>query len=138
MTLHSNTPGNIVWLNGTFDVLHTGHIKLFRYARMLAGQNGQVLVGIDTDERVQAFKGPTRPVNSLSERMLMLMSIKHIDTVTPFSSDWELETLIYMSKPDYMVIGDDYRGKRIIGAEHIKEIVYITRDEKSTSNIVNR
>ena len=129
--------GNVVWLNGTFDVLHTGHIKLFRYARMLAGPNGKVLVGIDTDERVQVFKGPSRPVNSLLDRMTFLSSIKYIDEVISFSSDWELETLIYMNKPKFMVIGDDYRDKKIIGAEHIQEIIFVTRDGKSTSSILD-
>lgn len=128
--------GNVVWLNGTFDVLHTGHIKLFRYARMLAGPNGKVLVGIDTDERVQAFKGPSRPVNSLLDRMTFLSSIKYIDDVISFSSDWELETLIYTSKPQFMVIGDDYYGKDIIGAQYIGKIVYITRDEHSSTKII--
>ena len=128
--------GNVVWINGTFDVLHPGHVKLFRYARMLAGPNGKVLVGIDTDERVQAFKGPSRPVNSLLDRMTFLSSIKYIDDVISFSSDWELETLIYTSKPQFMVIGDDYYGKDIIGAQYIGKIVYITRDEHSSTKII--
>ena len=55
---------NTVWLNGTFDVLHAGHIKLFRYARMLAGPTGKVMVGLDTDERIRLAKGPSRPINS--------------------------------------------------------------------------
>jgi len=136
MTSHSNTPGNVVWLNGTFDVLHPGHFKLFRYARMLAGANGTVHVGVDTDERVQAFKGPSRPVNMLITRTTNLLSIKEIDYVSSFSSDWELETLIYMNKPQFMVIGDDYRGKDIIGAQYIGKIIYITRDEHSSTKII--
>jgi len=129
---------NTVWLNGTFDVLHSGHIKLFRYARMLAGPTGKVMVGLDTDERIRLAKGPSRPINSLFDRMFFLSSIKYIDDIVSFSTDWELETLIYMNKPKFMVIGDDYRDKKIIGAEHIEEIIFITRDDKSTSNIVNR
>jgi len=129
---------NTVWLNGTFDVLHSGHIKLFRYARMLAGPTGKVMVGLDTDERIRLAKGPSRPINSLFDRMFFLSSIKYIDDIVSFSTDWEFETLIYMNKPKFMVIGDDYRDKKIIGAEHIEEIIFITRDDKSTSNIVNR
>ena len=45
-----------VWLNGSFDVLHSGHIKLFKIARVLAGQNGAVWVGTDTDERITSKK----------------------------------------------------------------------------------
>jgi len=127
-----------VWINGTFDVLHAGHIKLFRYARMLAGPKGQVIVGIDTDERIKLAKGPTRPVNNLIDRLIILSSIKYIDQVVSFSTDRELESLIYNIKPKFMVIGDDYRDKPIIGSDHIGEIFYVTRDNHSTSNILNR
>ena len=129
---------NIVWLNGSFDVLHTGHIKLFRLARTLAGPDGKVWVGTDTDDRISSYKGPSRPINNLSNRVLMLSSIKYIDHVVPFSSNAELESTIYNLKPNYMVIGDDYRGKDIIGSQHIGHIVYVSRDEQSTSELVDR
>ena len=127
-----------VWLNGTFDVLHTGHIKLFRYARFLVGNSGSVYVGIDTDERVRSKKGPTRPINTLKDRILMLRSIRYVDVVSPFATDEQLVSLIDKIKPKYMLIGDDYRGRPIIGSQHIENIIYITRDGKSTSDIVNR
>ena len=129
--------GNQVWLNGSFDVLHSGHIKLFRIARTLAGSNGTVFVGTDTDERISTYKGPTRPINNLQDRVLMLSSIKYIDHVLPFASNAELESHINTIKPKYMVIGDDYRGRDIIGSQFIEEIVYVSRDDKSTSNIVD-
>ena len=127
----------IVWLNGTFDVLHSGHVKLFRYARMLAGSKGKVIVGLDTDERITQAKGPTRPINSLQDRMFVLSSIRYIDQVVSFSSNAELEAHISNIMPDFMVIGDDYRGKKIIGSQFIKEIYYVSRDDKSTTSIVN-
>ena len=119
-------------------MLHTGHIKLLRYARMLAGQYGTVWVGLDEDNRISSNKGPSRPINTLKDRMLFLSSIKYVDVVVSFASDNELRTHISNIQPDYMVIGNDYRGKPIIGSEFIKEIYYITRDGKSTSNIANR
>jgi D-beta-D-heptose 7-phosphate kinase/D-beta-D-heptose 1-phosphate adenosyltransferase len=128
---------NQVWLNGSFDVLHSGHIKLFRIARTLAGSNGTVFVGTDTDERISTYKGPTRPINNLQDRVLMLSSIKYIDHVLPFASNAELEAHISAITPDYMIIGDDYRGKDIIGSQFIKKIIYVSRDNKSTSNIVD-
>jgi len=128
---------NQVWLNGSFDVLHTGHIKLFRIARMLAGSQGHVWVGTDTDERISSHKGSTRPINSLQDRVLMLSSIKYIDHVLPFASNDELESHISTIMPDFMVIGDDYRGKDIIGSQFIKEIYYVSRDGKSTTSIVD-
>lgn len=136
--LHMQTKQNNVWINGSFDVLHTGHIKLFRIARTLAGPNGIVWVGTDTDERISLYKGPSRPINSLQDRILMLSSIKYIDHVLPFASNAELESHINTIKPKYMVIGDDYRGRDIIGSQFIEEIVYVTRDGKSTSALVDR
>ena len=127
-----------VWINGSFDVLHTGHIKLFRIARTLAGPNGIVWVGTDTDERISSHKGPTRPINTLKDRILMLSSIKYIDHVLPFASNHELESHINTIKPKYMVIGDDYRDKPIIGSQHIGEIFYVTRDGKSSSDVIER
>jgi D-beta-D-heptose 7-phosphate kinase/D-beta-D-heptose 1-phosphate adenosyltransferase len=126
-----------IWLNGSFDVLHTGHIKLFRMARMLAGQHGTVWVGTDTDERIASKKGPSRPINTLKDRMLFLSSIKYVDVVVPFASDDELYHYICEIEPDFMLIGDDYRGKPIIGSDFIKEIIYITRDDKSSSDIID-
>lgn len=136
--LHMQTKQNNVWINGSFDVLHTGHIKLFRIARTLAGPNGTVWVGTDTDERISSYKGPSRPINSLQDRILMLSSIKYIDHVLPFASNAELESHINTIKPKYMVIGDDYRGRDIVGSQFIEEIVYVTRDGKSTSSVVDR
>jgi len=129
--------GNVVWLNGTFDVLHPGHLKLFRYARMLAGPNGEVHVGVDTDERVASKKGPSRPINMLITRTTNLLSIKDIDYVSTFASNAQLEALIRDIKPKFMVIGDDYRDKPIIGSQYIEKIIYITRDEHSSTKLID-
>jgi bifunctional ADP-heptose synthase (sugar kinase/adenylyltransferase) len=67
----------------------------------------------------------------------MLSSIKYIDHVLPFASNDELESHISTIRPDFMVIGDDYRGKPIIGSQFIKEIYYVSRDGKSTTSIVD-
>jgi D-beta-D-heptose 7-phosphate kinase/D-beta-D-heptose 1-phosphate adenosyltransferase len=104
---------------------------------MLAGSKGKVIVGLDTDERITQAKGPTRPINSLQDRMFVLSSIRYIDQVVSFSSNAELEAHISTIMPDFMVIGDDYRGKKIIGSQFIKEIYYVSRDDKSTTSIVN-
>ena len=68
----------------------------------------------------------------------MLSSIRYIDHVLPFASNAELEAHISAIMPDYMIIGDDYRGKDIIGSQFIKKIIYVSRDDKSTTNIVDR
>jgi D-beta-D-heptose 7-phosphate kinase/D-beta-D-heptose 1-phosphate adenosyltransferase len=117
----------IVWLNGTFDVLHMGHIKLFRHARKLAGPAGRVVVGTDSDNRIRELKGPTRPINNIFDRVDFLNAIKYIDCVVTFSSADELEARIKQFSPDILLIGNDYVGKPIVGAQYAKEIVYFPR-----------
>lgn len=116
-----------VWTNGTFDVLHMGHIKLFREARKLAGPTGLVVVGTDSDQRVRALKGPTRPINDLFDRVDFLRSIKYIDEVVAFSSEDTLIANIKRYSPDIILIGDDYIGKRVVGGEYAKEIIFFPR-----------
>lgn len=116
-----------VWTNGTFDVLHMGHIKLFREARKLAGPTGLVVVGTDSDERIRILKGPTRPINDLFDRVDFLRSIKYIDEVVAFSSEDALIANIKRYSPDIILIGDDYIGKRVVGGEYAKEIIFFPR-----------
>jgi len=124
-----------IWLNGCFDVLHMGHIKLFRRARQMGMR---VIVGIDTDERIRQAKGENRPVNDLHNRIDFLRSIKYIDMIHSFGTDEELSNIIKDYLPRYMLIGDDYKDKEIIGSEWVKEIIYVPRYQGlSSSNIIN-
>ena len=116
-----------VWTNGTFDVLHAGHIKLFREARKLAGPGGKVVVGTDSDDRIRTLKGPTRPINNLFDRIDFLRSIKYIDDVVAFSSEDTLIANIKRYSPDIILIGEDYIGKRVVGGEFAKEIIFFPR-----------
>jgi cytidyltransferase-like protein len=141
MSLPSSLPSNqkTVWLNGTFDVLHMGHIELFNKARKLAGPKGKVIVGTDSDERIRELKGPSRPINNIFDRIGFLRAIKYIDGVVTFSSDDELQAHIKRFSPDILLIGDDYIGKPIVGAQYAKKIVYFPRyGGLSSSGIIGR
>ena len=128
-----------VWTNGTFDVLHMGHIQLFRHARKLAGPGGKVIVGTDSDERVRELKGPTRPINNIYDRVDFLNAIKYIDGVVTFSSADELEARIKQFSPDILLVGDDYVDKPVVGAQYAKKVVFIPRyGGLSSSNIIGR
>ena len=124
-----------VFVNGTFDVLHYGHLKLLESAREL----GDILyVAIDTDERIKEKKGDNRPFHNLIERKEMLDAIVHVTKVFTFGSDEDLITLIRAINPDIYVIGSDYKNKPIVGMEYLKNIVFIPRLEKfSTTKIMN-
>lgn len=129
-------PTKRVWLNGTFDVLHLGHIKLFQHAKELY-PNSTVCVGVDTDDRVRQLKGPNRPINPLPLRVEFLKAIRFIDHVVTFSNDDELRNAIAVFNPDIMCIGDDYRHHTIIGEELIPRIEYIERfDGLSTTSLI--
>lgn len=123
-----------IWVNGTFDVLHIGHIKLLEYAASL----GIVRVGIDTDERVKEKKGNNRPYNRLEDRIEFMSSIKYVHSVVCFNSDLELIDKIKEWEPDIMVIGNDYKYHEIIGVEYIPKINFFDKVEGiSTSKILD-
>lgn len=123
-----------IWVNGTFDVLHVGHIRLLKFASEL----GFLKVGIDSDTRVKKLKGQDRPFNNQEVRKEMLLSLKSVDSVEIFGEDYELEKLIKNFSPDYFVIGSDYENKNIIGGKFAKKIVFFDRIENySTSKILN-
>lgn len=123
-----------VWVNGTFDVLHRGHIELFKYAYGF----GDVRVGIDTDDRVKKLKGNNRPVNKFEDRKVLLESIKYIDSVVGFNSNQELEDEIKKWNSKIMIIGSDYENKKIIGSHLFDNIIYFDRiKEYSSTKVIN-
>lgn len=127
-----------VFVNGTFDIIHTGHIELLNYAKSL----GDVLtVGIDSDSRVQELKGAARPINTQQERKLLLENLKAVDSVHIFHNDQELINLI--RNADIMVKGSDYRGTYIIGQDQINKLVFFERingysTTEKIQHIINR
>jgi len=115
---------DIVWCNGTFDILHPGHIELFKVARTLGNK---VVVATDTDEKIKKDKGDHRPINNLCHRVAMLEAIKYIDVVHTFDTREELEGLIEMYQPDILLLGDDWRDGDVVGWEHAMETRYLPR-----------
>ena len=124
-----------IWVNGSFDVLHVGHVRLLEYASSL----GDILyVGVDSDERIKKMKGNNRPFNTLEDRILMLESIKYINEVFSFNSNDELKYCLYILNIDIMVVGSDYKNKKVIGSELVNNVKFFNRLEKySTTNILN-
>ena len=122
-------------INGTFDILHLGHLRLLAYAKSIP--NSYVYVLIDSDLRVRQLKGPGRPVNNEYERASLLHALRSVDRVDIFDSDDELREYIRKFQPDLMIKGSDYKGQTIIGREYCKDIEFFDRLERySTTNKV--
>jgi rfaE bifunctional protein nucleotidyltransferase chain/domain len=113
-----------IFVNGTFDILHRGHLELLNYAKSLGDF---LLVGIDSDDRVKEKKGPTRPIYNQGERKFFLENLKAVDSVDIFSSNIELESMIKFFKPDIMVLGSDWKGKSVIGSHYAAKLIFFDR-----------
>jgi len=125
-----------IWINGCFDIIHRGHIELFKYAKSLGDY---VVVGIDSDKRVKKLKGSSRPVNSQQDRKFLLESISHIDKVVIFDTEDDLISCINLYRPDIMVVGSDYKNKKVIGSEYAKKLMFFDRiADYSTTKIVSK
>ena len=124
----------IIWTNGCFDILHVGHIELFKYAKSLGSK---LYVGIDSDEKIKKDKGKDRPFNKLSDRIKVLESIKYIDKVFSFGNTEGLDTLILMHNPYVLIVGSDWQGKTVVGEQHAQHVRFFDRIEGySTTDIL--
>ena len=114
----------IVFSNGCFDLLHSGHISYLEAAKKF----GDILIlGLNSDNSVTKLKGEKRPINSQAERAQMLSALKVVDYVVIFNEDTPYE-LIKIIKPHILVKGGDYEGQEIIGqdiAEELKIVKFI-------------
>jgi len=138
-----------IWTNGCFDILHSGHIDLLWFAK-LYGVDGlgyheairvnKLFVGLDSDDRVKFLKGEKRPINDLDTRVKIMSNLKMVDSVVIFHDEEELEYFIKVFNIDYLVVGDQYKDKRVVGAEFAKlgVVFYPVQNGKSTTNIVEK
>ena len=124
----------IIWTNGCFDILHRGHIELFKHAK---GLGNKLYVGIDSDEKVKADKGWDRPYHNQEDRKVMLESIKYIDKVFIFDSKDELTELIRKNLPHVLIVGSDWKGKEVVGHQYAQHVRFFDRiDGYSTTEIL--
>jgi len=129
-----------VFVNGTFDILHLGHLALLNYAKNLGDK---LFVAIDSDERIKQLKGPTRPIYDAFQRKTMLLNLKAVDEVEIFNSDEELEMWIKQINPSIMVVGSDWQNKTVIGSQFVKRLEFFERinaysSTKTIQDIINR
>ncbi len=125
----------IVFTNGCFDVLHSGHV---RYLEQAATLGDVLIVAVNSDDSVRRLKGKTRPINELKDRMLLLAGLASVDAVVAFDEDTP-EDLVCAVRPDVLVKGGDYRIGEVAGRQCAGEVVLIDLVEgKSTTTIIER
>jgi len=125
-----------VWINGCFDVLHRGHVEMFKFAK---SQGDFLVVGIDSDDRVRQLKGYHRPINNQEDRRFFLEAIRFIDQVVIFNTESDLIQRIKEVNPEIMIVGSDYRNKTVIGSEGANNLVFFNRiGNYSTTNILGK
>jgi len=125
----------IVFTNGCFDIVHSGHTKYLETAK----QFGDILiVGINTDQSVKKLKGNSRPVNNQIERAEIISSLKSVDYVVFFDDDTPYK-LIKSLRPDVLVKGGDYEINEIVGKDIVKDVRIVKYiDNRSTSNLIRK
>jgi D-beta-D-heptose 7-phosphate kinase / D-beta-D-heptose 1-phosphate adenosyltransferase len=129
----------VVFTNGCFDILHSGHIQYLNQAKA----HGDILiVGMNSDRSVRQLKGPNRPINSLDDRARVLSALSCVDHIIPFDEDIPFN-LIRLIRPDVFVKGGDYTRDRLPEAQMVEEmggevhiLPYIS--EHSTTGIIER
>lgn len=117
-----------IFVNGTFDVLHLGHLAMLNFAKSLGDH---LVVAIDSDERVRKLKGSSRPINNVVERKVMLENLKAVDSVEIFDTDEDLINIIKTC--DIMVKGGDYKTLPIIGKEFVTVVLFDRLDDYSST-----
>lgn len=106
----------IVFTNGVFDILHTGHIASLHEA---ASHGDVLIIGLNSDASVKRLKGTARPVNPQDARALLLASLLVTDAIVIFDEDTPRD-LIVSVMPDVLVKGGDYTKEQIAGAKEVE------------------
>lgn len=131
--------GRVVFTNGVFDLLHSGHVDILLGARRFGDA---LIVGVNSDASVRRLKGPDRPVRSESERAFVLAAFEMVDCVVVFSEDTPI-CLVKALHPDVLVKGGDYSEATIVGALEVRgwggdvHVVNLTPGQ-STTNLLKK
>ena len=129
----------VVFTNGCFDILHTGHISLFEQAK----SKGDILiVGLNSDDSIRRLKGNNRPINNEFERAKLISALESVDAVVIFEEDTPIK-LIEDILPDVLVKGADYTLDHVVGADIVIEnggevVLVPSVPEKSTTGIIKK
>ena len=125
---------NVVFTNGVFDILHTGHFELLATAKTLGNK---LIVGINSDASVKRLKGENRPINNVAIRTKQLDALPWVDEVHVFEQDTPYE-LIKHIQPNLIVKGGDYTVETVVGHELADVYIVPTVEGYSTTKIIEK
>lgn len=129
----------VVFTNGCFDLIHGGHVHLFREAKKL----GDVLiVAVNDDHSIRTIKGPSRPIFPLAERLEILEAIEYIDYLVSFPEETPRQ-IISVLFPDVLVKGADWKKDEVVGRKEVEEaggkVVLVSLHKgQSTTSLLER
>lgn len=137
-----------VYTGGTYDMFHIGHIQLLRAAKKIAGDDGEVIVALNTDEFIEEFKG-SRPVLNYEHREAPLLACRYVDRVIPNVGGQDSRITIDSVLPiDFIVIGSDwappkdYYGQMMFDAQWLRErnitLLYVDRNTGMSTTEIKR
>ena len=131
-------PNKIVFTNGCFDILHTGHIGLLKFAK---NYGDKLIVAINSDDSIKKLKGDNRPINSENDRKAILQSLDCVDEVVIFD-DENPQKIRESVNPDIVVRGGEFTADEIRRRDNIKDNVMIKIFplimHKSTTNVITK
>jgi D-beta-D-heptose 7-phosphate kinase/D-beta-D-heptose 1-phosphate adenosyltransferase len=138
-TLKKHPKKKIVFTNGCFDILHAGHVTYLEKAR---SKGDLLIVALNTDESTRKLKGPTRPINTLSDRSKVIAALESVSYVISFNDETPIK-LIKKILPHILVKGGDYEIKKIVGYQEVtdhggKVITIPFLKGRSTSNVIKK
>ena len=129
----------VVFTNGTFDILHRGHVEYLQAARALGDT---LIVGLNTDASIRRIKGPRRPINKNGDRATVLAALGCVDYVCFFGENTP-GRLIARLVPDVLVKGADWKTGDIVGKDIVEahggtvRRIRLTAG-RSTTNVIER
>ena len=129
----------VVFTNGVFDLLHPGHVRYLQAAR---AEGDALLVAVNSDRSVRAYKGPPRPITSEQERAEILAALACVDAVVIFDEQTP-DRIVSLILPDVLVKGADWAADAIVGRDTVEarggRVVRIPVEQGwSTSEIIKR
>lgn len=102
--------GLIVYTGGTFDLFHAGHVNFLSMCKLIAGDDGEVVVSLNTDEFIKEYKNKP-PIISYEDRLAVLEACIYVDTVIPNFGGADSKPVIDEISPDVIAIGSDWARK---------------------------